>query len=333
MKRMIVARGKKIDSTKTKGPNVKRPIPIPDVLIGVLALCMVAGLRVSAAVFAYNDFSASASGNYDGTKGQALGADPELGNATGLRFNIQVQNTGGVGNSPMLLHADDVAMRAREAFDIASTTYPAVRFSLYFRFDPAETLLGGFIGMGWALSSATDNRSPWNQGNDDRVLVGLRRTDNANNTVRVSSGGQFQNFATGTDIPASYFDTPSANLTLANWYQMSFDLTFNYDSATPANSTWALANFVLRDWGADGQTGGSTLIKQASSYTWNPAFGINLDSSHNAYAYIAGNGDRGVQRVDNVLVQTIPEPSAIGTVLTALASAAVISLRRSPRRA
>lgn len=322
-----------MDKTKTTGQNVKRPTPIPDVLVGVLALCMVAWPRVSAAVFAYNDFSASVPGNYDGTKGQALGTDPELGNATGLRSNIQVQSNGGVGDSPMLIHADDVAMRARDTSDIASTTAPAVRFSLYFRFDPAETLLGGFVGMGWALSNGTDGRSPWNQGNDDRVLVGLRRTDSANNIVRVSSGGQFQSFGSSTDIPATYFDTPSANLTLANWYQMSFDLTFNYDSATPANSTWTLASFVLRDWGTDGRTGGNALITQASAYTWNPSFGNNLDSSHNAYAYIAGNGDRGVQRIDNVLVQTVPEPAVAGTVLLGLTSAVAIGLRRRTRRA
>lgn len=230
-----------------KEPIVTGRIRVSDVLIGVLALCMITGLRVSAAVFAYNDFSASTPGIFDGTKGQTLGTDPELGNATGLRSNIQVQSTGGVGNSPMLFHANDVAMRARNTTDIASTTCPTANFSLYFRFDPAGTLLGGFVGMGWALSNATDSRSPYNQGNDDRVLVGLRRSNNTDNTVRVSSGGQFQSFVAATDIPTSYFDTASANLTLANWYQMSFDLTFNYDSATPENSTWTLSNFVLRD--------------------------------------------------------------------------------------
>lgn len=321
-----------MNETKKKRPNLKQRIFVPDVLMGVLALCVNTGLRVSAAVFAYNDFSGSAPGNYDGTNGQALGTDPELGNATGLRNNIQVRSTGGVGNSAMLFHANDVAMRARNTTDVASTTYPTANFSLYFRFDPAGTLLGGFVGMGWALSNATDSRSPYNQGNDDRVLVGLRRIDTDNN-VRVSSGGQFQSFGTATDIPSSYFDTPSANLTVANWYQMSFDLTFNYDSATPENSTWTLANFVLRDWGTDGQTGGNALINQTGAYTWNPSFGNNLNSSHNAYAYIAGNGDRGVQRIDNVLVQAIPEPSATGTVLAGLAGVAVISLRRRTRRA
>jgi hypothetical protein len=70
---------------------------------------------------------------------------------------------------------------------------------------------------------------------------------------------------------------------------MSFDLTFNYDSATPENSTWTLANFVLRDWGTDGQTGGNALINQTGAYTWNPSFGNNLNSSHNAYIPILRN--------------------------------------------
>lgn len=144
-----------------KEPIVKGRIRVSDVLIGVSALCVIAGLRVSAAVFAYNDFSASAEGIYNGTTGQALGTDPELGNATGLRFNIQVQSTGGVGDSPVFIHADDVAMRARNTTDIAMT-YTTVNFSVFFPFDPAETLLGGFVGMGWALSTATDNRSPYN---------------------------------------------------------------------------------------------------------------------------------------------------------------------------
>lgn len=149
----------------------------------------------------------------------------------------------------------------------------------------------------------------------------------------MSSGGQFQNFAASTDIPTSYFDMPSANLTLDNWYQMSFDLTFNHNSTTPENSTWTLSNFVLQDWGKDGQTGGNALITQTSAYTWNPTFGNNLNSSHNAYAYIAGNGNRGVQRIDNVLVQAIPEPPAAGAVLAGLTSAAVISRRRRTSRA
>lgn len=88
-------------------------------------------------------------------------------------------------------------------------------------------------------------------------------------------------------------------------------LRFNYDTDTPANSTWTLSDLRLVYWGADGQTGGNALIYQVSDYTWNPGFGNNLNTSHDAYAFIAGNGERGVMRIDNVLVTIIPEPGTV----------------------
>lgn len=279
-----------------------------------------------------NDFSGSPAGTYNGTMGQALGTDPKLGNASGLRNNIQVQNSGGVANSASLFQSQDVTMRARNTFDIADTTYSAVEFSAHFRFDPASTIVGGFLGLGWALSSATDNVSPFTTGGTDRVLIGLRRVDNVNNTARVSSGGRLGQYGgTGTDIPATYFQdgVASTNLSVGTWYQLSFELTFNYNSGNPANSTWTLASLALRDWGSDGQTGGNVLLLQTSPYTWNPGFGNNLDSSHSAYAFIAGNGDRGIQRFDNVLVQAIPEPGSAALVLLALGG--LVAWRRRSR--
>ncbi len=295
-----------------------------------LALIVVAFLSASGGALAQliivdNDFSGSPVGTYNGTTGQALGTDPKLGNASGLRSNIQVQNSGGVGNSASLFQSQDVTMRARNTFNIADTTYPAVEFSAYFRFEPVSTIVGGFLGLGWALSSATDNLSPFTVGDTDRVLIGLRRVDNVNNAARVTSGGRLGQYGgTGTDIPTTYFQggVASTNLSVGTWYQLSFQLTFNYNSGNPANSTWTLANLQLRDWGTDGQSGGNVLLLQTSPYTWNPGFGNNLDSSHSAFAFIAGNGDRGIQRFDNVLVQAIPEPGSAALVLLGLAGLA-----------
>ncbi|MCX7820009.1 MAG: PEP-CTERM sorting domain-containing protein [Kiritimatiellae bacterium] len=271
-----------------------------------------------------NDFSGSPVGNYNGSTGQPLGSDPKLGNATGLRTALQVQGSGGVANSASFVHSQDVAMRARNTFNIANTTYSAVSFSVHFRFDPISTQLGGFLGVGWALSPATDGVSPYTVGDADRLLIGLRRTENVNNIARASSGGRLGQYGgAGTDIPATYFQggIASTSLVVGTWYQFSFDLTFNYNSGNPANSSWTLANLRLRDWGSDGQTGGNTLILQTSPYTWNPGFGNNLDSSHGAYAYIAGNGDRGIQRIDSVAVQAIPEPATVGLLLLGLMAA------------
>ncbi len=146
--------------------------------------------------------------------------------------------------------------------------------------------------------------------------------------MTVSAGGRLGQFSPGNDIPAAQFASSinTAGLTLDNWYQVSFDLTFNYDSSTPGDSTWTLANFQLRDWGSDGLTGGTALITQTTDYTWNPGFGNNLNTSHNAYAYIAGNGDRGAQRLDNALV-VVPEPSAVG--VAGLGLLGLVALRRA----
>lgn len=292
---------------------------------GFWAVAFAAGLGVNVAAqisLVDNDFSGSTPGTYNGTTGQSLGAAAPLGNASGLRFNIQVQSTGGVGNSASLFQNQDVTMRARNTFDFADASYGAVSFSVYFRFQPTSTILGGFLGMGWALGTATDNVSPFTSGGPERVLVGLRRVNNnvggdsTVNTVRVSSGGRLGELSSpGNDIPATQFQDSiaSVNLVENTWYQVSFDLAFDYDSGVPANSQWTLASFQLRDWGNDGLTGGSTLISQISDYTWNPGFGNSLDTTHNAYAFIAGNGDRGIQRFDNALV-VVPEPWGAGAL-------------------
>ncbi len=272
-----------------------------------------AGTVHSQLVFLANDFSVSPPGTYNGQTGAALGTGELLGNATGLRNNIQVLSSGGVEDSPCLFQQNDVALRGRNTFDITDPSSAATYFSVHFRYDPILTLIGGFLGMGWALAAAADNVSPYSNGADNRVMVGLRRPSNANEG-RVTTFGQF---SASADVPSGYLSATTIELAVSNWYLLSFALTFDYDSSAPSNSTWTLANLTLRDWGADGQTGGSILISQTADYTWNPAFGNSLNTNHLAYAYIAGNGDRGVQRLDNVEVRAIPEPSAAGMMIAA----------------
>ncbi len=278
-----------------------------------------------------NDFSSCTPGNYNGQTGQSLGTATTLGNATGIRNNQQVQSSGGVGNSASYVHSQDAALRSRSTHDIASASEPIAQFSVYFQFNPVQaTYVGGFLGLGWALSSATDNSSPYSGGSNDRLMVGLRRAIVGGTSLGyVCAADRFANFSSGRDIPASYLSAQGVELVVGQWYQLSFELQFNYNSGNPPNSTWTLSSLALRDWGSDGQTGGTVLISQVADYTWNPDTGNNLDSSHLAYAYVAANGDRGAQRLDNVYVAVIPEPS--GAALLGFAGMICLVFRRGRR--
>lgn len=282
-------------------------------VIAGLALSLFAvGILRGQTTIIQNDFSGSTPGRYNGQTGQSLGTATNLGNVTGLRTDIWVHSTNGAGNSASLYHLWDIAMRSRDPVNIVSAAAPGTAFSLYFKYEPWNaTLTGGFVGMGWALSAGCDGVSSYTAGNDDRVMIGLRRTDATTQAARLSSGGRFGTFLASSDLPAANFNTVELNMETGMWYQLSFVLRFNYDANLPGNSTWTLSGLRLVYWGADGQTGGTPLIYQLSDYTWNPTYGNNLNTSHDAFAYIAGNGERGVVRIDNVLVTIIPEPGPV----------------------
>lgn len=165
-----------------------------------------------------NDFSGSTPSRYNGQTGQSLGAATNLGNVTGLRNDIWVHSTNGVGNSASLYHLWDVAMRSRSTVNIVNTASPGTAFSLYFKYEPWNpTLTGGFVGMGWALSAGCDNVSPYTAGDEHRVMIGLRRTDATNQTARLSSGGRFGAFLPSTDLPATNFNAVTLNMQTGMW--------------------------------------------------------------------------------------------------------------------
>jgi hypothetical protein len=144
-------------------------------------------------------------------------------------------------------------------------------------------------------------------------MIGLDRTDSTNNTFQLAGLGQLNG---PTALSGTGSATLSTNLTTGNWYQVSFDLTFNLDSGTPADSTITVEDLAVRDWGTNGLTGGTTVMSLAST-TFNPGFGTNLNTDANAYAVVAGNGGRVGQYLDNISITAIPEPSSLALALVA----------------
>lgn len=296
------------------------------VLVGALLVSF--AVSVNATLILSNDFSTVTAGTYNGTTGQAFGVDPVLGNASGFRNNMSVTNLG-VSGSAALYHAQDVAIRSREQHDITQT----ITFSAFFHYDRAtnNTLSGGFFGMGWAIPSAeasptaersgTDGRSQYNDGQNNRMLIGVREWSNGTvNRIFVSGD------LAGTG--AFNVDATTFVLTSNHWYEMSFDLAFTPNVASSTNRTLTLSNLVLLDRGIDGTSVGTLMHSIASTTLEIPdGFGINLNTeTPEAYAFIAGNGDRGVKVLDNIAV--IPEPGAAALLL---AGGAVIALLRRRR--
>ena len=249
-----------------------------------------------------NNFNAVPTGNYNGSTGAPFGADALLGNATGLNTAQTVGTSNGVEGSRGIESAD-TAIRTRALRDIRQNRY---NYSLYFQYNPASTTLtGNFIGAGWALPAGADGVNTWNLGNSDKLLIGLRRTDAATNAIRLVNAANLS--VVESAITGGSADLLTTNLTPGRWYEMTFDLSFQHNSESPSASTVTVANLQLRDRGTDGSLSGNILLQLAST-TYNHPHGVNLDSTHDAYAVVIANRDRGARILDNLRISAFGFP-------------------------
>jgi len=293
------------------------------ILAMVFCVVGLAGQAPATLIILNNNFDGVVVSTYRGTAGDPYGADALLGNATGNR-TTRIEGSGGVGNSHYALgdppSNQNPGIRSRDTFDI--TTIQTLTFSTYFNYNPSTTGLGNFLLLGVALSNATDNVDSFSaviesvSGSvDHRILFGLNRISTGQSAVRFTGAGRL-------GLGEILAGTPTNTLTVGNWYQFEYDLLFNHDSVTPADSTVTVSSMSLRDWGVDGVTGGSSILSLAGPLTFNPGFGNEINTRHDVYAYIVGNGDRGAREIDNVLVSAIPEPGTLSLLVLALGAMA-----------
>ena len=232
-----------------------------------------------------------------------------------------------MGNSAYVT-SNDLAIRSRATADMTQTT----SFSAYFLYEATSTLNSSFIGMGWARAdnrtgnngTGIDGNNPFNVGQSNRFEFGLGTTGSGT-TVQFVSFGQL---GATTVLTGGVGDTLSTALTVNNWYQLSGDITFNFNNDNTSN--FDLANLAVRAWGSDGLTGGSTIMSMASQTGINLFAGSNFDTDSNGYAYVSGNQGRGVDSIDNISVTAIPEPSsALLSLLFGVGSLALLGRKRA----
>jgi hypothetical protein len=247
-----------------------------------------------------NDFSTVSTGNYNGALGTPMGSDSLLGNVSGANTALRVNATGGVAGSAGLDNVPDLAVRSRTTLDFRSKR---IHYSAYLRFQPSiSTATGGFFGMGLSLPAGADGTGVWNSGNNDKLLIGLRRVvANPANTIRLDALGAIQ---TTTALTGNMGDTLQADFTSGHWYQLSFEMTFNPNATEPSQSTVTVRNLRVRDWGADGLSGGIVVLSLAESMFNHPS-GSNLDTADQALVFVAGNRDRGTHALDNLHIQVL----------------------------
>ena len=273
------------------------------------AFALAASASVSAAIID-DDFGSVTVGNYDGSVGEALGTAAELGNVTAINTNVAVSATSGVGGGAGAGGTSDPCFRSRSTADTTVTT----SFSAYFLYSSNSGTNNRCVLMGWALAGGTDNINPYNAGTYDRFVVGLQRS--VSDVAALAFGTRTGGVAAYT---GSGGDTMSTTLTAGHWYQMSADIVFNPNTTTPADSTFTVSSFQVRDWGTDGETGGAVVLSMASEtvdpdvHGWN--WSGNLDTNTSAYAYFSSNRDRGVNYFDNLSV-AIPEPASLALLAT-----------------
>jgi hypothetical protein len=286
----------------------------------ILPFLAMVSISHAAVTIINNNFDAVTAGDFNGQLGDAFGVASELGNATANRSALPVASSGGVGGSQWLGSLNP-AIRSRDAVDIS--TAGKVTFSAYFKYaSTAPTQAGGVLQMGWALPAATDNVLGFNN-KDDRIIIGVRRNTSGN--LQFAANGVLA--GTGVGSPTM---TPANNVVpvLGDWYQVSFDLTFNLNSGTPADSTITVDNYKLFGWGSDGVTGGNLLMSSTAASTFNPTYGTNLNTSTLAHAFVIGDSGRGMAALDNVLVTAVPEPSTYAALAGLLALGFVVYRRR-----
>jgi hypothetical protein len=130
------------------------------------------------------------------------------------------------------------------------------------------------------------------------------------------------------DLSGNPGDITSATLIAGNWYQISFDLAYNYNSGTPTSSTWTLSDMAVRDWGGDGLTGGGTVMSLALAD--NLGVYNNIDNDPNVFLIVGSEKGRFGNSIDNIHITAVPELSSIA--LAVLAMATFIGISRLRRR-
>jgi len=257
-----------------------------------------------------NNFDSVTLDTYDGPTGEAFGTAALLGNATGHRTTAVSSGTGAGASQGMTIGDNNPpAIRSRAAYDTTQTT----SFSTYFKKGADNSNVNNIVVFGWATTSGTDNVNAFSGGLLDRFLIGVKATSSTEQNYQFSSTTAIRD-----DQSTALSGTPSFGLTTGNWYQLSFDLSYN-----STDTDWDVTDILLRDWGTDGATVGSTVASLASVND------ISLNGIANGYAYLAGQENAGFTAMDNVNVTAIPEPSTLALFFSALAATAIFRRRKS----
>ncbi|MGF1633014.1 MAG: PEP-CTERM sorting domain-containing protein [Phycisphaerae bacterium] len=234
-----------------------------------LSAAVAAAVPLTAFAAVFDDFSTDTSTSYTTASGRSALAwvtDPGVGGDPG-RFN----STSGTS----------AAARNDVTFDVNEG--PLV-VSVYFLLSSTANLAGGNLaGIGFG----TDVTGILNGGG----TIGSSFTID----VRGDGGGQFLRFR-NSNASATQVISDVVALAASTWYQVSLGLV----ETSPDNYT---LTGQLRDWGADGLTGGGLVLSQTADYA-DASFGANP-----LFAGFAARNDIGTLAVDNFSV--VPEPASL----------------------